>query len=224
MAEQTPNLNLKKPAYGESADVKDFNDNMDTIDGAVKNILDSIGTLPSGETVQDQIDAVNARLPDDNGDQYDVLRSNGDGTSEWVAYGLPTDEQTATAVSDWLDDHPEATTTVQDGAITRAKLDADLKEKTDAVPDLKSALDHGEESIENGTEKVKQEAMKVKAVDTTAAGDTFTGYFVAGLMKGDPLKTCMEEATKASAISVTRPGAADSIPWRKEIEGYLKQM
>ena len=42
-------------------------------------------------------------------------------------------------------------------------------------------------------------------------------HFVAGLMKGDPLKTCMEEATKASAISVTRPGAADSIPWRKEI-------
>jgi len=70
---------------------------------------------------------------------------------------------------------------------------------------------------ENGTEKISQEAMKVKAVDTTAAGDTFTGYFVAGLMKGAPLKICMEEATKASAISVTRPGAADSIPWRGEI-------
>ena len=69
----------------------------------------------------------------------------------------------------------------------------------------------------NGTEKVSQEAMKVKAVDTTAAGDTFTGYFVAGLMKGEPLKACMEEATKASAISVTRPGAADSIPTRGEM-------
>ena len=71
--------------------------------------------------------------------------------------------------------------------------------------------------IGDATERVSQEAMKVKAVDTTAAGDTFTGYFVAGLMKGEPLRTCMEEATKASAISVTRPGAADSIPWRKEI-------
>ena len=70
---------------------------------------------------------------------------------------------------------------------------------------------------ENGTEKVSQEAMKVKAVDTTAAGDTFTGYFVAGLMKGEPLKVCMQEATKASAISVTRPGAADSIPTRGEV-------
>lgn len=46
------------------------------------------------------------------------------------------------AVEDWLDDHPEATTTVQDGAISRAKLDADLKAKTDAVPDLKSATNH----------------------------------------------------------------------------------
>ena len=70
---------------------------------------------------------------------------------------------------------------------------------------------------ESGVEIVRQEAMPVKAVDTTAAGDTFTGYFISGLMAGRPLKTCMEEATKASAISVTRPGAADSIPWRKEL-------
>ena len=70
----------------------------------------------------------------------------------------------------------------------------------------------------DGTERVSQEAIKVKAVDTTAAGDTFTGYFIAGLMKGKPLKACMEEAAKASAISVTRPGAADSIPRREEIE------
>ena len=76
----------------------------------------------------------------------------------------------------------------------------------------------------NGTEKVSQEAMKVKAVDTTAAGDTFTGYFVAGLMKEEPLKACMEEATKASAISVTRPGAADSIPTRGEVTDKTRLM
>ncbi len=70
-------------------------------------------------------------------------------------------------------------------------------------------------------EAVKQDAMKVKAVDTTAAGDTFTGYFVAGLMEHKPLKSCMEEASKASAVSVTRPGAADSIPWRKELNTAL---
>ena len=57
----------------------------------------------------------------------------------------------------------------------------------------------------------------MKAVDTTAAGDTFTGYFVAGLMKNQPIKKCMEQASKAAAISVTRPGAADSIPRAGEI-------
>ncbi len=66
-------------------------------------------------------------------------------------------------------------------------------------------------------EKARQQAVRVKAVDTTAAGDTYTGYFIAGQIAGLPLKECMERASRASAISVTRPGAADSIPWAKEI-------
>lgn len=75
-----------------------------------------------------------------DGTDGQLLRTHGDGTTEWVDEGLPTDAQTATAVTAWLNAHPEATTTVQDGAITRAKLDADLQEKTDMVPDLKQAL------------------------------------------------------------------------------------
>ncbi len=67
-------------------------------------------------------------------------------------------------------------------------------------------------------ERVSQEAFRVKAVDTTAAGDTFTGYFISGLMAGMPLKDCMRRASKASSISVTRPGAADSIPCLTEVE------
>lgn len=66
---------------------------------------------------------------------------------------------------------------------------------------------------------VKQEAFRVKAVDTTAAGDTYTGYFIAGLIEGMPMQDCMRRASKASSISVTRPGAADSIPVRSEVEG-----
>ena len=50
-------------------------------------------------------------------------------------------QYTSAAIATWLEAHPEATTTVQDGAITRAKLDADLQEKTDAVNDLKSAME-----------------------------------------------------------------------------------
>ena len=71
---------------------------------------------------------------------------------------------------------------------------------------------------EGGTKIIRQEALKVQAVDTTAAGDTFTGYFVAGLVLGEPLRVCLAQAARAAAISVTRPGAADSIPWREELK------
>jgi len=60
-------------------------------------------------------------------------------------------------------------------------------------------------------------AKKVKAVDCVAAGDTFNGAFVVALAEG---KTCAEAiafAQKAAAISVTRPGAQSSVPFRREI-------
>ncbi|MBQ9324210.1 MAG: ribokinase [Clostridia bacterium] len=63
-----------------------------------------------------------------------------------------------------------------------------------------------------------QHACTVKAVDTTGAGDTYTGYFLAGLMEDMPLSQCMERASRAAAIAVTRIGAADSIPWSSELE------
>ena len=73
-------------------------------------------------------------------------------------------------------------------------------------------------SAEGAVETARQEAFRVKAVDTTAAGDTFTGYFISGLMTDMPLQDCMRRASKASSISVTRHGAADSIPLLKEVE------
>lgn len=67
-------------------------------------------------------------------------------------------------------------------------------------------------------EIVRQPAQPVAAVDTTGAGDTFTGYFFASLAKGLPYRQCMEVAAKAAAISVTRPGAAASIPYLTELK------
>ena len=64
-----------------------------------------------------------------NGTSGQSLRTKGDGTTEWADVGLPTDAQTAQAVSDWLDAHPEATTTVQDGSLTEAKFSNALKLK-----------------------------------------------------------------------------------------------
>ena len=64
---------------------------------------------------------------------------------------------------------------------------------------------------------LRQNAYKAKVVDTTAAGDTFTGYFVAGILNGDSVKTAMERATHAAAIAISRLGAAPSIPYAKEL-------
>jgi len=67
-------------------------------------------------------------------------------------------------------------------------------------------------------EIVRQRAYPVKAVDTTAAGDTFSGYFIAGLAEGMGTAQALDLAARAASICVTRRGAADSVPWRKELE------
>lgn len=66
--------------------------------------------------------------------------------------------------------------------------------------------------------RVYRPACKVDAVDTTAAGDTFTGYFLASRAAGDPPSVALERATRAAAVAVTRPGAAASVPYRNELE------
>ena len=70
---------------------------------------------------------------------------------------------------------------------------------------------------DDGTCRLRQGVYKVTAVDTTAAGDTFTGYFVACLAAGTSPKECLDLATRASALAVSRPGAAPSIPTMEEV-------
>lgn len=60
-------------------------------------------------------------------------------------------------------------------------------------------------------------AHKVKAVDTTAAGDTFCGALCVALSEGKTLKEATEFATAASALTVQKMGAQNSIPFRKDI-------
>lgn len=62
-------------------------------------------------------------------------------------------------------------------------------------------------------------AQKVKAVDTTAAGDTFNGAMCVALSEGASLSDAVRFASRASAIAVTRLGAQASIPYRKELDG-----
>lgn len=97
-----------------------------------------------------------------------------------------------------------------------------LKER---YPDLQVVLTLGEKGAccyAKG-ETIYQPAYKTNAVDTTAAGDTFTGYFLEALSGGRPLRQCMNRAALASGISVSRRGAAESIPCKAEVDELLKQ-
>lgn len=65
--------------------------------------------------------------------------------------------------------------------------------------------------------------FKVQATDTTAAGDTFNGAFVTGLLEAMSLESAIKFAHAAAAISVTRFGAQTSIPNREEVDQFLAQ-
>lgn len=65
--------------------------------------------------------------------------------------------------------------------------------------------------------------FKVKAVDTIAAGDTFNGALMTALLEKRALDEAIRFAHAAAAIAVTRKGAQPSVPWRKEIDEFLRQ-
>ncbi len=74
-----------------------------------------------------------------------------------------------------------------------------------------------------GNTQARAGIFPVQAVDTTAAGDTFTGYFLRGMLDGAAPEACLRLASAASALAVTRPGAADSVPAYGDVLDFLKQ-
>ncbi|REC95154.1 ribokinase [Kushneria indalinina] len=71
-------------------------------------------------------------------------------------------------------------------------------------------------------EPLYQPARPVQAVDTTGAGDTFIGYYMAAVQAGCDASTCLERATAAAALAVQRAGAATGIPTIEEVETFLQ--
>lgn len=78
--------------------------------------------------------------------------------------------------------------------------------------------ENGAMCVKNGKE-FRQNSFAVQTVDTTAAGDTFTGYFFAEILKDETrIADALRIAAKASSITVSRQGAAESIPIYSELK------
>lgn len=88
-------------------------------------------------------------------------------------------------------------------------------------PKAKILLTLGENGAlyKDGERVYRQEIYPTEVVDTTGAGDTFTGYFIGGLFLGESPEVALNHAAKAASIAVSRAGAAPSIPAREEVVG-----
>lgn len=86
-------------------------------------------------------------------------------------------------------------------------------------PQMKVVLTLGAKGCKLFSEKetLYKKACRVPVVDTTGAGDTFTGFFLAAVIRNMPLHRCLDIATRAASISVMHKGAADSIPTWEEV-------
>ena len=94
-----------------------------------------------------------------------------------------------------------------------------IEKLTKRFPRMKIVLTLGEKGsvYVDKTQKIRQEIYKADVVDTTAAGDTFTGYFIAGLVAGIDVAGALKQAAKAASITVSRKGASPSIPFYREV-------
>lgn len=95
-------------------------DGQGTKKGTVQQLDEALGVSQLKEDLDNYIHKPNL------GDNNKFPRAK-DGSVEWVEQGMPTDEQTSIAINNWLDAHPDATTTVLDGSLTESKFTDTLK-------------------------------------------------------------------------------------------------
>ncbi len=106
---------------------------------------------------------------------------------------------------------------IPDGEVLISKL-------SDKFPNSRILLTLGEGgSLYTDGEKVYSHGIyKVKALDTTGAGDTFVGYFIGEIISGKSPLEALNKASAASAIAVSRKGASGSVPYYREVTEFLK--
>lgn len=91
-------------------------------------------------------------------------------------------------------------------------------------PEIKVVLTLGKKGViyADREKRLSHGVFDVPVVDTTAAGDTFTGYYLAGVLENGDVSSALRVASAASSLAVSRHGAACSIPTRGEVGGFLK--
>lgn len=102
----------------------------------------------------------------------------------------------------------------------KEKVEDILDSLASKYPELEIILTFGDKGAYYRHKDINifQPAYKVDAVDTTAAGDTFTGYFIALRQQGKSIEESLQKASKASSITVSRKGASISIPKIAEVD------
>lgn len=123
-------------ACGEIQDATNPNSALNHEEGTASNVAQMLAAAERAEAALNQIEnanwedvaqkvgaeKVNKPLTDPNGSEGQILKTNGDGSTLWVDPPDIFDEEIDTAIGNWLDEHPEATTTVQDDSLTENKL------------------------------------------------------------------------------------------------------
>ena len=175
LTEEVYKVMLRMAANGDLADIIDpviidwLIDNITPTKPLVDGSLRIPGAAADAKATGDNLKKkVNIPLDANNQPTYGVagqlLRSKGGSETEWVDQGAPTAAQVNAAVNAWLNNHPEATTTVQDGSITTDKLNSALKMLINytyyTIPDMIADTD-----IENG--------MIVSTVSAFVEGDGY---------------------------------------------------
>ena len=109
------------------------------------------------------------------------------------------------------------------GLSGKSEPDEILAELLSRYPDMKIVLTLGKQGAvyADASTRAFCDIIKTAVKDTTAAGDTFTGYFFSMLMQGEAPENALKIATAASAITVSRMGAAPSIPTMDEVKALL---
>lgn len=92
-----------------------------------------------------------------------------------------------------------------------------------AVPELLTTLGSKGCRLQYNGETIESPAFVVDVKDTTGAGDTFIGYYLAAISSGLEKPAALERASAAAALSVSRAGAAQSIPVSREVEKFIDQ-